>query len=75
MTTCHNNPKKSSTTRINKHTASGYSLFIHYSFDARKNNLDYYRGHDYIETFCKDLKEHAMKIINFGKKRNDTINL
>ena len=27
MRTCHNNPKKSSTTKINKHTASGYSLY------------------------------------------------
>ena len=26
MNTCHNNPKKSSTTKINKHTPSGYSL-------------------------------------------------
>ena len=25
--TSHNNPKKLSTTKINKHTASGYSLF------------------------------------------------
>ena len=25
--TCHNNPGKSSTTKINKHTASGYPLF------------------------------------------------
>ena len=25
--TCHNNPKKLSTTKINKHTASGYSWF------------------------------------------------
>ena len=24
MNTCHNNPKKSSKTKINKHTASGY---------------------------------------------------
>ena len=24
MNTCHNNPEKSSTTRINKHTPSGY---------------------------------------------------
>ena len=29
MSTCHNNPKKSSTTKINKHTPSGYSLFTH----------------------------------------------
>ena len=27
MSTCHNNPEKLSTTKINKHTPSGYSLF------------------------------------------------
>ena len=27
--TCHNNPEKSSTTKISKHTPSGYSLFTH----------------------------------------------
>ena len=27
MSTCHNNPEKSSTTKINKHTLSGYSSF------------------------------------------------
>ena len=34
--TCHNNPKKSSTTKISKHKPSGYSLFTHCSFDAAK---------------------------------------
>ena len=34
MNTCHNNPKKSSTTKINKHKPSGYSLFTHCSFDT-----------------------------------------
>ena len=29
MSTCQNNPKKSSTTEINKHVSSGYSLFTH----------------------------------------------
>ena len=32
----HDNPKKSSTTKINKHTPSGYSLFTHCSFDVTK---------------------------------------
>ena len=41
---CHNNPDKSSTSNINKHTPSGYSLFTHYSFDTTKNNPDHYRG-------------------------------
>ena len=29
MNTFHNNPEKSSTTKINKHTPSGYSLYLH----------------------------------------------
>ena len=36
MNSCHNNPEKSSTTEINKHTPSGYSLFTHCSFDTTK---------------------------------------
>ena len=30
MNTCHNNPEKSSTTKINKHTPCGYSFFTHF---------------------------------------------
>ena len=33
MSTCQNNPNESSTSEINKHTPSGYSLFTHCSFD------------------------------------------
>ena len=73
MNTCHNNPEKSSTTKINKHTTSGYSLFTHCSFDKRKNRLYYYGGKDFMKMFCLDLKEHVTKIINCEKKRNDTI--
>ena len=65
---CHNNPEKSSTTKINKHTPSGYSLFTHCSFDTTKNKLDCYRGKNCMKTFCVDLKEHATKIINYEKK-------
>ena len=37
MNTCENNdPKKSSTTKINQHALSGYSLFTHCSFDIIK---------------------------------------
>ena len=61
MNTCHNNPEKSSTTKINKHTLSGYSLFTHCSFDTTKNNLDYYRGKNCMKNFCLDLREHATK--------------
>ena len=46
MSTCYNNPEKSSTTKINKHTPSGYSIFTHCSFDKSKNKINYYRGKD-----------------------------
>ena len=68
MSTCHNNPEKSSTTKINKHTASGYSLFIHCSFDATENKLYYYRGKNCMKNFCLGLREHAETIINYEKK-------
>ena len=35
INTCYNNPEESSTTEINKHTPSGYSLFTHCSFDKK----------------------------------------
>ena len=69
MSMCQNNPNESSTTEINKHTPSGYSLFTHCSFDKMRNKLDYYRGKDCMKTFCKDLREQATKIINYEKKK------
>ena len=69
MSTCQNNPKEPSTTEINKHIPSGYSLFTHCSFDKTKNKLDYCRGKDCMKKFCKDLKTHATKIINYEKKK------
>ena len=68
MSTCYNTPEESSTTKINKYTPSGYSIFTHCSFDKSKNKLNYYRGEDCITKFCKDLREHATKIINYEKK-------
>ena len=65
---CHNNPEKPSTTKINKHAPSCYSLFTHCSFDTTKNKLDYYRGKNCMKNFCLDLREHATKIINCEKK-------
>ena len=53
MSTCYSNPEKSSTTKINKHTPSGYSVFTHCSFDKSKNKLNYYRGEDCMTKFCK----------------------
>ena len=68
MSTYHNNPKKSSTTKINKHIMSGYSLFTHCSFNATKNKVDCYRGKDCMKSFFNSLKKHGRKIINYEKK-------
>ena len=68
ISTCYNNPEESSTTDINKHTPSGYSLFTHCSFDKTRNKLEFYRVEDCMKKFCKNLREHATKIINFEKK-------
>ena len=56
ISTCYNNHEESSTTKINKHTPSGYSLFTHC------------KGDNCMEKFCKDLREHTTKIINYEKK-------
>ena len=53
MNTCHNNPEKSSKTKINKHRPSGYSLFTRCSFDPTKNRLDYYRGRNCMKLLSR----------------------
>ena len=69
MSTCQNNPNESSTTEINKHTPFDYSLYTHCSFDKSKNKLDYYRGKNCLKKFCKDLRTHATKLINYENKK------
>ena len=67
MNTCHDNPENSSTVKINGHAPSGYSLFTHCSSDATKSKFGYYKGKNCMEIFCKDLKEHAVKIRDYQK--------
>ena len=68
ISTCNHDPKKSSTTKISKHTPSGFSLFTYCSFDKTKKKPDYYRGKDCMKVFCKILKEHVERIIYWEKK-------
>ena len=68
INTCQNNPEKPYTEKKAKHKPSGYSLVTCCSFDKSKNEGKYYRGKDCMKMFCKDLKEQAMKIINYEKK-------
>ena len=66
--TSQNNPDLSSTTKINQHIPSGYSIYTSCSFDKSNNKLSYYRGEDCMKRFFKDLKDHATKLIDFKKK-------
>ena len=68
INTYQNNPEKSYTEKKAKHRPSGYSLVTSRSFDKSKNEQKYYRGKDCMKIFCKDLKNQAMKIINYEKK-------
>ena len=67
--TCLNNPEKFYTKKRAMHSPSGYSLVTCCSFDKSKTELNYYRGKDGMEKFCNDLKDQAMKIINYKKKK------
>ena len=69
MSTCERNPNESYTSKIIKHTPSGYSVFTSCSFDESKNKLNYHRGKDCMKKFCKDLRNQATKIINYEKKK------
>ena len=62
---CKNNPENSSKTKVNNHILSGFSMSTISSFRSIKNKHDVYRGTDCMKKFL----EHAMKIINFKKKK------
>ena len=40
-----------------------------FSFRSLENNHHVYRGKDCMKKFCEFLREQAMKIINFKKKK------
>ena len=40
------------------------------AFRSIENSHDVYRGKDCMKKFGEVLREHAMKIINFKKKKN-----
>ena len=61
------NLEKPFATKVNKQTTCGYSVSTQCSFDATKIKHDYYRGKDSMKKFCRDLREHAMEIIDCEK--------
>ena len=66
---CKNNPQNLSTTKISEHIPSSSSMSALSSFRSIENKHDVYRGKDSMKTLCEFLREHAMKIINFKKKK------
>ena len=68
ISTCYNNPDLSSTTKVNQHIPSGYSIYTSCTFNKSYNKLSYYRIKDCMKRFCKDLRDHATRIIDFKKK-------
>ena len=69
MHSCQSNSKKSYTEKKYMHIPSSYLLFTQCSLDSTKNKLDCYRVKDCMKKFCKDVEEHAAKIINYEKKQ------
>ena len=66
---CKSNPKNWSTTKVSKHIPSGFSMSTTSSFRSIEKKHDIYRGKDCMKKFCEFLRRHAMKIINFKKKK------
>ena len=69
-----NYPEESYTEKKDKYEPSGWAMFTNCSFDVTENKLDYYRGRDCIKKLCEKVKDHALKVINYKKKRNNTTN-
>ena len=59
--------------KISKNIPSGFSISSILSFKSIENKHDVYRGKDCMKKFCKSLREHTMKIINFKENKNEVI--
>ena len=66
---CKNNSENSSTTRVSEHILSGFSMSTISSFRSIENKHGVYKGKNCMKKFCEFLREHAMKIINFKRKK------
>ena len=66
---CKNNPENSFTTKVSEHIPSSFLMSVISSFISIENKHDVFRSKDCLKKFCEYLREHAMKIINFKKKK------
>ena len=66
---CKNDPENSFTTKESERLPSHFSMSTISSFKSIENKHDVYRGKDFMKKFCESGREHAMKVINFKKKK------
>ena len=66
---CKRNPQNSFTTKVSEHTPSSFSMSTISSLKSIENKHGVYGGKDCMKKFWESLRGHAMKIINFNKKK------
>ena len=62
-----------STTKVSEHIPSGFSMPTISSFRSIENKHGVYRGKDCMKKFSKLLRDHAVKLINFKKKKTKSL--
>ena len=70
---CKKNFEKSSTTKVGEHIPCRHSMSPTLPFHDIENKHDADRGEGCMQKFRKSLREHAVKIINFERKKMITI--
>ena len=71
---CKNNPETLSTAKVGVHIPSGFSMSTIWSFEIIESKHDVCRRKVCMKKFCEALREHAVEIINFKKKKNEVNN-
>ena len=66
---CKNNLENPSTAKASEHIPSGLLMFTISSFNSIEKEHDVYRSKDCMKKFCESLREHAIKMFNFKKKK------
>ena len=66
---CKNIPENSYASKVREHIPSSFSMSTISSFRSIENEHDMYRGKGRMKKFCELLREHAIKAINFKKKK------
>ena len=66
---CENNPEQSSTTKVARYIACAYSVFTQCAYDDKRIN---FVTAEVKIVWKNSLREYAVKIINFEKKKEMT---